>query len=144
MTSHLDPQQARDLLDQAGRLGSAARSGASWPQIACLLGIGGVSAMFAVALYFVGHTDGRLVALPLVVAGVWFAILITVMVRFARATKAGFGKRWGQAMAAWTVAWVFTVVGSTVWWVGELWFAIASAALLTLVTTLGAWREARQ
>lgn len=142
--SDLDPQQARDLLDQAGRLGSAARAGASWPQITCLLGIGGVSAMFAVAAYFVVRSDEHLIWFPMVVMGVWVAILITVMLRFARATKAGFGRRWGQAMGAWAVAWVVTVVGSTVWWRGELWFAIASAALLTLVTAAGAWREARQ
>ena len=144
MTDHLDPQQARDLLDQAGRLGAASRSGASWPQITMLLGLGGTSAMFVVALYLVVLADERLVWLPMAFMGLWLAILISTMVVFNRATKAGFGRRWGQAMGAWSVAWIITVIGSTVWWKGELWFAITSALLLTAVTAWGAWREARQ
>ena len=143
MTSHLDPQQARDLLDQAGRLGAASRSGASWPQIALLLGLGGISAMFAVAVYLVGLADDHLVWLPMVVMGLWLGILTAMMVGFGRSTKVGFGRRWRTAMLVWAVAWVFTVVGSTVWWRGQLWFALGSALMLTVVTTWGAWREAR-
>ena len=139
-----NPDEARALLEQAGRLGSAARSGAGWPHIALLLGLGGLSAMFTVALYLVGRLDERLVWLPMAVMFLWLAILISTMVVFNRATKAGFGRRWGQAMGAWSVAWIITVIGSTVWWKGELWFAITSALLLTAVTAWGAWREARQ
>lgn len=144
MTDHLDPQQARDLLDRAGRLGAASRSGASWPQIALLLGLGGISAMFAVALYLVVLADEHLVWLPMVVMGLWLGILTAIMLGFGTSTKFGFGHRWRTAMLAWALAWVFTIVGSTVWWRGELWFAIASALLLTVVTSWGAWREARQ
>ena len=62
-----NPDEARALLEQAGRLGSAARSGAGWPPIALLLGLGGLSAMFTVALYLVGRLDERLVWLPMAV-----------------------------------------------------------------------------
>lgn len=138
-----NPDEARALLEQAGRLGSAARSGAGWPHIALLLGLGGLSAMFTVALYLVGRLDERLVWLPMAVMFLWLAILTVMMVVSNRATKAGFGGRWRTAMLVWAAAWVFSVVGGTVWWRGELWFAIASALLLTAVTTWAAWREAR-
>ena len=139
-----NPDEARELLEQAGRLGSASRAGASWPQVALLLGLGGISAMFTVALYLVVLADKRLVWLPMSVMLVWLAILTTMMVTFTRTTKVGFGRRWRTAMLAWAVAWVFSVIGGTVWWPGQLWFAVASALLLTAVTAWGAWREARQ
>lgn len=144
MTDHLDPGRARELLDQAGRLGAAARSGASWPQIAMLLGLGGLSAMFAIALHLVVIADDRLIWLPMVVMALWLGILATMMLVFGRSTKFGFGRRWRTAMLAWAAAWVFTIVGGTVWWKGQVWFALGSALLLTVVTAWGAWREARQ
>ncbi len=144
MTEHPDPQRARDLLNEAGRLGAASRGGASWPQIALLLGLGGISAMFAVAVYLVVLANEHLIWLPMLVMGLWLGILTAMMLGFTRSTKLGFGRRWRTAMLAWAVAWVFTVVGGTVWWRGQLWFALASAALLTAVTAWGAWREARQ
>lgn len=144
MTEPMDAARARALLDEAGRLGSAARAGASWPQIACLLGLGGVSTMFMVALHLVVGYDTHLVWLPMAAMGVWVAILISVMVAFTRANKTGFGRRWGQAMAAWGITWAVAMVGGTVWWRGELWFTLAAAAALTLVTVWGALREARR
>lgn len=39
-TKHLTSNEARALLDEAGRTASTARIGASWPQIAVLLGMG--------------------------------------------------------------------------------------------------------
>lgn len=144
MSDEVDAARARQLLQEAGRLGAAARAGASWPQIACLLGLGGVSTMFVVSLPLVVMADERLIWLPMVAMAVWLAILITVMVVFSRASKSGFGRRWGQAMGAWAVVWVVAVLGSTVWWKGQLWFAVTAGAALTLITTWGAWREARQ
>ena len=40
MTGEMDPARAPHLLDEAGRPGSIARAGASWPHIAFLLGLG--------------------------------------------------------------------------------------------------------
>ncbi|MDO5533057.1 MAG: hypothetical protein Q4F65_00195 [Propionibacteriaceae bacterium] len=139
-----NPQQARDLLDQADRLGAASRAGAGWPQISLLLGLGGLSSMLAVSLYLVVLIEPSLVWVPMAVFGVWLAILTATALTFTRATKVGFGGRWRTAMMAWTFAWLFTVLGTTVWWRGELWFALVAAGLLTVVTTLGAWREARR
>ena len=47
-------------------------------------------------------------------------------------------------MGAWALVWVVAMLGGTVWWKGQLWFTIAAALALTLVTTAGAWREARR
>lgn len=140
----IDAARARELLNEAGRLGSAARAGASWPQIACLLGLGGVSTMFVVATYLVVHLDEHLIWFPMIAMGVWVAIPLTVMIVFTRASKAGFGHRWRQAIGGWGITWVVTVLGSTTWWKGELWFAITACLALTAVTTWGAWREARR
>ena len=144
MTGEMDAARARHLLDEAGRLGSIARAGASWPHIAFLLGLGGVSTMFVVALHLVVRSDEHLVWLPMAAMGAWLAILVTVMVVFARASKAGFSRRWVQAMGAWALGWVVAMLGGTVWWKGQLWFAVTAGAALTLITTWGAWREARQ
>lgn len=140
----LDAQRARDLLDRAAHVGSAARSGAGWPQIACLLGLGGVSSMFIVAVYLLTRADERLIWLPMVMMAGWLAILMGMMAVFSRSTKAGFGKRWRTAMTAWGITWAVAIIGSTVWWKGELWFTLAAIAALTIVTVAGAWREARQ
>lgn len=144
MKDDMNATRARELLDEAGRLGSAVRAGASWPHIACLLGIGGVSTMFIVSLHLVIRLDERLIWFPMSAMAVWLAILITTMVVFSRASKAGFGRRWQQAIGAWSVTWVIAIVGGTVWWPGELWFAIAAGVAVTVVTVGGAWREARQ
>lgn len=138
------PDEARDRLDEAGRLGAAARSGASWPQVALLLGLGGVSSMFMVAMTFVVRVDERFVFLPMVLMLVWIGILSLVMLVFTRATKVGFGRRWRRAMRAWGLTWVVAIIGGTVWWQGEIWFAVAAAVALTLVTVIPAWNEARR
>lgn len=143
-TGPLDAARARELLNEAGRLGSASRSGASWPAIGTMLGLGATSSMFMVALHLVTLSDEGLVWLPLVVMGVWLAILIGTMTVFTRATKAGFGRRWTQGMLAWSVVWVLSIVGGTVWWPGQLWFTLASIAALTVVTAATAWNEARR
>lgn len=140
----MDPQRARDLLDRAAHVGSAARSGAGWPQIACLLGLGALSAMFMVAVYLVAVADERLIWLPMVTMAVWLAILMVVMGAFSRSTKAGFGQRWRAAMTAWGITWVAAILGSTIAWKGELWFTVVAIVALTVVTVAGAVREARQ
>lgn len=140
----MDPQRARDLLDRAAHVGSAARSGAGWPQIACLLGLGGVSSMFIVAVHLLPLTNEGLIWLPMVTMGLWIAILTGVMVTFTRVTKSGFGRRWGTAIAAWAITWVVAIVGSTTLGKGELWFTGVAIVALTVVTVAGAWREARQ
>ena len=57
-----NPDEARALLEQAGRLGSAARSGAGWPHIALLLGLGGLfdNAWFFVAAPVAAFATDRL------------------------------------------------------------------------------------
>lgn len=144
MNDHINAARARELLDEAGRLGSAARAGASWPHITCLLGIGGVSTMFIVSLYLVTRLDQRLIWFPMGAMAVWLAILIATMAVFNRASKAGFGRRWLQTIGAWSVTWLIAIMGGTVWWPGELWFAIAAGVAVTVVTAGGAWWEARR
>lgn len=138
------PDEARNLLHQADQLGAAARSGASWPQIALLLGLGGVSSMAMIAMPLVAQINERLVAIPMLAMLVWIGIFTTVMVVFNRATKAGFGRRWRRAMLSWGLTWVVCIIGSTVWWKGEIWFSLVAAAALTLVTIIPAWNEARR
>ncbi|MFT3876761.1 MAG: hypothetical protein QM708_10135 [Propioniciclava sp.] len=138
------PDEARRLLEQAGQLGAAAQSGASWPQIALLLGLGGVSSMAVIAIWLVLLVDVRLLFIPMLAMLAWTGILLTVTIVFTRATKAGFGRRWLRAMLIWGLTWTFCMIGGAVWWKGEIWFTVASALALTLVTVVPAWKEARQ
>lgn len=144
MTEPVDPQQARELLERAGQLSAASRSGAGWPQITMLLGLGASSSMFMVALHLVMLADERLVWLPMVIMLLWLAILSVTMLGFARATKVGFSRRWWTVILVWGVVWVVSMLGITVWWPGQLWFAVTAALVLTVVCTFGGWREARR
>lgn len=135
------PEEARGLLEQAERTASTTRAGASWPQVAGLLGLGGASSLALVAL---AHVPEELVALPLVLFFAWMGALFVFVAFFSRAVKRGFGRRWVGTLAAWGVLWVAGVFGIYWWFPGQLWFLAVISGLLILVTLLGAWLEARQ
>lgn len=144
MSEQLTPDEARDLLGKADQLGAAAQAGASWPQIALLLGLGGVSSMAIIAMTLATNLNKLYVFIPMGFMLGWLGILTIIMIVFHRVTKVGFGRRWRRAMLAWGITWVVAIVGSTVWWQGEMWFAVVAALALTVVTVIPAWNEARR
>ncbi|WP_394253497.1 hypothetical protein [Arthrobacter pityocampae] len=136
--------EARALLDQANQVGASVRSGASWPAISFLLGLGALSSMGIIAFTYARLTPGVSVALPVVFMGVWLLILMSTVLFFTRSSKHGFGTRWGVYMGLWGALWFAGMLLSGFSFQGELWFAGLVAALLTVSTTSCAWYEARR
>ncbi|WP_417216853.1 hypothetical protein [Arthrobacter sp.] len=136
-------QAARDLLNEAGRLESASRTGASWPHIAMLLGLGAITSLGTLSLWFVGKFDESLVALPMISMLAWLGIFMVFMLVFGRSTKRGFGRRWMTFMMIWAVLWIVGVLLASTLLSGRLWFAVLIAAALTVNSVVGAWLEAR-
>ena len=136
--------QAQALLDQANQLGASIRSGASWPAISFLLGLGAVSSMGIIAFTYARLAPGTSVALPIVFMGVWLLILTGTVLLFNRTSKRGFGIRWSVYMGLWGALWFVGMLLSGLTFPGELWFAGLMAALLTGSTTTCAWYEARR
>lgn len=141
MSEHLDPQEAQELLDHAGRLGAATRSGASWPYIAGLLGMGGASSMGLLALAWAPQ---GLTWLPMLVLFAWIGALFAIAAVFGRASKRGFGRRWTLTILIWGAVWVVGVFGTSWWFAGQLWFLAGASVALTATTLTGAWIEARR
>ncbi|MDO5063380.1 MAG: hypothetical protein Q4E00_00120 [Actinomyces bowdenii] len=140
----LGAAQAQALLVRAERLGASTRSRASVVPSLFLLALGCLCSMLIVALHLVALADERLVWLPLSVSMPWLATLLIAFGAFHRSAKAGFSTRWLQVMAIWGVLWLLVMLGMTMLWRGELWFSLAAIGAITVVTTWGAWREARQ
>jgi len=136
--------QAQALLDQANQVGASIRSGASWPAISFLLGLGAVSSMGIIAFTYARLAPGASVALPMVFMGAWLLILTGTVLLFNRTSKRGFGIRWGVYMGLWGALWFPGMLLSGFTFPGELWFAGLMAALLTASTTTCAWYEARR
>ena len=136
--------QAQALLDQANQVGASIRSGASWPAISFLLGLGAVSSMGIIAFTYARLAPGASVALPMVFMGAWLLILTGTVLLFNRTSKRGFGIRWGVYMGLWGALWFAGMLLSGFTFPGELWFAGLMAALLTGSTTTCAWYEARR
>ncbi|GAA4373587.1 hypothetical protein [Paeniglutamicibacter cryotolerans] len=137
-------QAARDLLREAGRLGAAARTGASWPHIAMLLGMGAISSLSLISFWLVGRFDESLIAIPLIAMLIWLGIFMGVMLAFGRSTKRGFGRRWITFMAIWGALWVIGVGFGTTLAANQLWFTLSVATAITLNSAIGAWVEARK
>lgn len=135
------PEEARELLEQAARTASTTRAGASWPQLAGLLGLGGASSLALVALAYV---PTELVALPLLLFLGWLGALFGFVGVFSRAVKRGFGRRWIGTLLGWGALWLVGIFGIYWWFPGQSWFLATVSAALCLVTLLGAWLEARQ
>lgn len=136
-------QAARELLNEASRLESAARSGAGWPHIAMLLGLGAITSLSMLAFWFVGRFDESLVALPLVAMLIWLGIFMVFMMVFGRSTKRGFGRRWMTFMMIWAGLWVIGILLASTLLTGQFWFAIVIATAITINSVIGAWLEAR-
>lgn len=138
-------EQAKALLDQAGQVGSSVRSGASWPAISFLLGLGAVSSMGIIAFTYARLAPGAPIALPAVLMGVWALILMGTVFFFTRTNKRGFGLRWAIYMGLWGALWFAgMMLPAFGLFQGEVWFAGLVAALLTAWTTSCAWYEARR
>ncbi len=135
------PEEARALLDQAARADSTAKSGASWPQIAILLGMGGASSLALPALIYIPE---ELRILPMLLLMVWIGALLVFSFIFGRSVKHGFGKRWMMTMGLWGIIWIGGISGASWVFPGELWFVAVASAGLTIVSLGGAWLEARR
>lgn len=134
--------EAQQLLEQAHALGATTTAGASWPQLAMLLGLGGISSMFVVLM---GTGASKAIYLPVMFTMfVWLAILIITGMVFTRNAKVGFGRRWVSTIGAWAVLWIIAMVAGPFLFEGQLWFFLLMAALITAATTAGAWIEARR
>ncbi|MUK03575.1 hypothetical protein GM708_17755 [Vibrio cholerae] len=136
--------EAQALLDQATQVGASVRSGASWPAISFLLGLGAASSMGMIAFTYARIAPNTSTALPMVFMGVWLLILMVTVLLFTRTSKRGFGIRWGVYMGLWGALWFAGMLLSGFIFQGELWFAGLVAALLTVSTTSCAWYEARR
>ena len=136
-------QAAREMLEQAGRLGAASRAGASWPHIAMLLGLGAISSLSLLSFWMVGQFDESLIALPLLAMLLWLGIFMGFMLANGRTTKFGFTRRWMAFMGIWAGLWTLGTVVGLVFFPGSLWFFVAVSAAITANSVIGAWREVR-
>ena len=141
MSDQVTPDEARALLDQASRAASTARAGASWPQIAGLLGMGAASSLALPALAYV---PDELVWLPMILLFTWIGALFAFAGIFGRSVKHGFGRRWRATIFSWGAVWIVGVLGVSWWFAGQTWFLLLASAALTVVTIVGAWAEARR
>ncbi|MGY5766301.1 hypothetical protein ACXET9_14000 [Brachybacterium sp. DNPG3] len=133
------PEEAQALLARAAQAESTTRTGASWPQIAGLLGLGAASSL---ALPAIAFAPTEMLALPLTLMILWITASIVFMTVFSRSVKRGFGKRWITAIVAWGILWTIGIVGTTTVFAGQIWFLAIMSGLLTALTLVGAWIEA--
>lgn len=144
MTTTPTPNEARDLLARAGGVGNAVRSTASWPYITMLLGMGSCGSL-AVAAFWLVHRTGEegLVHYPMWLMLAWLGVFLAFGLRGARASKAGFGRRWTISIGLWAVLWAIAMfVPSLIGW--PLWFSLAMSIALLVVTAACALWEFRQ
>ena len=138
----LTPAAAQNLLSEAGRLGAASRSGASWPQITMLLGLGAISSISLLAFWLVAQVDESLIWIPMTALLVWLGIFMATMFHFGKSTKAGFTRRWLLYIAVWAVLWAVGCFIGLFFFKDDLWFFAATAVAITIATVWGAWTEA--
>lgn len=136
--------QAKAMLEQADGLGASIRSGASWPAVTFLLGLGAVSSMGIIVLAYADQIPGASAILPISVMGAWLLILIATDILFSRTAKRGFGIRWVIYIGLWGALWAAGTLLSGPVFADQLWFTGLIAALLTISTTACAWYEARR
>ncbi|MET0977988.1 MAG: hypothetical protein ABWX63_04155 [Paeniglutamicibacter terrestris] len=137
-------QAAAAMLQEAGRLGAAARTGASWPHICMLLGLGAISSLSLISFWLVGRFDQSLIVVPLLAMLAWLGIFMAMMLVFGRSTKRGFSKRWLSFMSIWAILWVIGVALGTTVAVNQLWFTLCIAGAITINSVIGAWLEAQK
>lgn len=142
MNTQPTPDEARELLERAARAESVTRSGASWPHIASLFGIGASSSLALLA--FAKWPDDNTVLYPIAILMVWVIASILLPMVFGRSTKRGFQKRWLITNLVWGVVWAVGIFGTLIWFPGQLWFALLGSLALTVVALAGAWIEARR
>lgn len=138
--SDLSATQARELLDHAQRTAATTRAGASWTAVAPLLAIGAGSSTALIGMWLAGP---ELLGLPLSMFFLWLAIGLAFHYRFAHSVKRGFTRRWLVTIGLWALVWTVSVFTTSTGAIGDnIWFVTAMALMLTMITTIGAWREA--
>ncbi len=136
-------QAARDMLEQAGRLGAASRTGASWPHVAMLLGLGAISSLSLLSFWLVGQFNESLIALPLIAMLIWLGIFMAFMLIAGRSTKLGFTRRWRAFIGIWAVLWAIGTIVGLFFFADSLWFFILVATAITANSVIGTWFEVR-
>ena len=142
--SEISAQSARDMLQEAGRLGSASRAGASWPHVTMLLGLSAISSLSLISFWLVGRIDQSLISIPMVAMLIWLGIFMAVMLIFGNSTKLGFSKRWIRFMIIWGILWIIGVGLGTTIAINQLWFTLLISAAITLNALIGTWLEAKK
>ncbi|PQZ91124.1 hypothetical protein CQ018_14265 [Arthrobacter sp. MYb227] len=140
----ISAQSARDMLQEAGRLGAASRAGASWPHITMLLGLSAISSLSLISFWLVGRFDQSLISIPLIAMLIWLGIFMVVMMVFGRSTKQGFSKRWIRFMAIWAALWIVGVGLGTTIAIDTLWFTLLVSGAITLNALVATWLEAQK
>lgn len=142
--TEISAQSAREMLQEAGRLGSASRAGASWPHITMLLGLSAISSLSLISFWLVGRFDQALISIPLIAMMIWLGIFAAVMLVFGNSTKLGFSKRWIRFMIIWGILWIIGVGLGTTIAINQLWFTLLIAAAITVNALIGTWLEAKK
>ncbi len=144
MNESISAENARGMLQQANQLGASARTGAGWPQITMLLGLGAISSLSIISFGLVERIPGGVPTVPMIAMFIWLGIFTATGVYFGRSVKKGFGRRWVTYIAIWSVLWTLGSLLSGFVFQDQMWFYILCAALITVATTACAWYEARR
>lgn len=144
MNESVSAENARGMLQQADQLGASARTGAGWPQITMLLGLGAISSLSLISFGLVAHIQDALPTVPMIAMFVWLGIFMATGLFFGRSVKRGFGPRWAAYMSIWGVLWALSMLLSGYVFQDQMWFYVLCAAVITVATTACAWYEARQ
>lgn len=138
--SDVNADHARELLNHAQRTEATTRAGASWTAVALLMAIGAGSSTALIGMWLAGQ---ELLGLPMSMFFLWLAIGLAFHYRFAHAVKRGFTRRWLVTIGLWALAWTVSVFTTSTGAIGDnVWVVTAMALVLTVITTVGAWREA--
>ncbi|GAA1345872.1 hypothetical protein [Arthrobacter roseus] len=144
MNESMSAENARGMLQQADQLGASARTGAGWPQITMLLGIGAISSLSLISFGLAARISDAAVTVPLIAMMIWLGIFMATGLFFGRSVKKGFGPRWITYIAIWGVLWVLSVSLGGFVFQDQMWFYVLCAALIAVVTTACSWYEARR
>ncbi len=144
MSEPMSAEQARGMLQEANQLGMSTRSGAGWPQITMLMGLGAISSLSLISFGLVAGIPDASVTVPMIAMLIWLGIFMGTGLYFGRSVKKGFGARWGLYIGIWAVLWTMgTLLGGLVF-EDQMWFYVLCAALIAVTTTACAWYEARR
>ena len=139
--SRPDATEAAHLVATAERLGRAVRDGSSWRYVAWLTGMAAADVGYLAALGVADADPDVLVVSLAFVASV--AGLSLGLLPGARASSAGFSRRWVTAVAAWGALYAVALVVGLLAFRAEPAFWLPAAVVTALPLVLGARAEAR-